>query len=152
MIKRKSKERKFTKQQEKFIDLMARGYHTGKTANKMTLLEAHELAGYSPDSGNAHKLYKDLRDVIKAKRDEFVDDHQVASLAAAVVEEIMTDPDVNPQVRLKAAQDVLHRTGHDKPKELSVTNKVSEMSDAELDEQLASLIESSDNVKELKQA
>jgi len=63
----------------------------------------------------------------------------------------MVNPENRPEIRLKAAQDILHRTGHDKPKELNVNQTVSDLSDAELDEQLSELIESSANVKQLKQ-
>jgi phosphoenolpyruvate synthase/pyruvate phosphate dikinase len=96
-------------------------------------------------------LYKDLKDIIKEKRDDLVDENQVASLATKIIEDIMVNPDVRPEIRLKAAQDVLHRTGHDKPKEVNLNQTVSDLSDAELDEQLSELIESSTNVKQLKQ-
>ena len=148
MIKRK---RKLTKQQEKFVDLMARGYHEGKDPTKMTVMDAYRLAGYTPDNGNAYRLYKDLKDIIKEKRDDLVDENQVASLATKIIEDIMVNPEVRPEIRLKAAQDVLHRTGHDKPKEVNLKQTVSDLSDAELDEQLSALIESSTNVKKLKQ-
>jgi hypothetical protein len=149
MIKRQKK-RKLTKQQDKFIDLMARGYHEGRDPTKMTVMDAFRLAGYAPDNGNAYRLYKDLKDIIKERRDDLVEENQVASLATKIIEDIMVDPN-RPEIRLKAAQDILHRTGHDKPKELNVTQTVSDLSDAELDEQLSELIESSSNVKQLKQ-
>ena len=150
MIKRKAKTRKLTKQQEKFVSLMARGYHEGKGGGKMSIADAYEMAGYSPDAGNAYRLYQDLKEIIKETRNDLIDENQCATLAAKIIEDIMLDVEVSPQIRLKAAQDVMHRTGHDKPQEIISTSKVSEMTDAELDEQLASLIESSDNVKELK--
>jgi len=150
MIKRQKK-RKLTKQQDKFVDLMARGYHEGRDPTKMTVMDAFRLAGYAPDNGNAYRLYEDLKDIIKERRDDLVEENQVASLATKIIEDIMVDPENRPEIRLKAAQDILHRTGHDKPKELSVTQTVSDLSDAELDEQLSELIESSANVKQLKQ-
>ena len=150
MIKRQKK-RKLTKQQDKFVDLMARGYHEGRDPTKMTVMDAFRLAGYAPDNGNAYRFYKDLKDIIKERRDDLVEENQVASLATKIIEDIMVDPENRPEIRLKAAQDILHRTGHDKPKELSVTQTVSDLSDAELDEQLSELIESSANVKQLKQ-
>ena len=101
--------------QSKFVDLMARGYHEGKDPTKMTVLDAFTLAGYKPDNGNAHRLYRELKTIIKEKRDELVDDNQVATLATKIIENIMVDPEIRPEIRLKAAQDVLHRTGHDKP-------------------------------------
>jgi len=137
--------------QSKFVDLMARGYHEGKDPTKMTVLDAFTLAGYKPDNGNAHRLYRELKTIIKEKRDELVDDNQVATLATKIIENIMVDPEIRPEIRLKAAQDVLHRTGHDKPKEVNLKQSVSDLSDAELDEQLSTLIESSTNVSKLKQ-
>lgn len=151
MIKRQKK-RKLTKQQEKFVDLMARGYHEGRDPTKMTVMDAFRLAGYAPDNGNAYRLYKDLKEIIKEKRDDLVEENQVASLATKIIEDIMVDPDNRPEIRLKAAQDILHRTGHDKPKELNVKQTVSDLSDAELDEQLSELIESSQNVQKLKES
>jgi hypothetical protein len=50
MIKRQKK-RKLTRQQEKFVDLMARGYHEGRDPTKMTVMDAFRLAGYAPDNG-----------------------------------------------------------------------------------------------------
>ena len=150
-LQMRQKKRKLTKQQEKFVDLMARGYHEGRDPTKMTVMDAFRLAGYAPDNGNAYRLYKDLKEIIKEKRDDLVDENQVASLATKIIEDIMVNPDVRPEIRLKAAQDVLHRTGHDKPKEVNLNQTVSELSDAELDEQLSELIESSTNVKQLKQ-
>ena len=50
MIKRQKK-RKLTKQQDKFVDLMARGYHEGRDPTKMTVMDAFRLAGYAPDNG-----------------------------------------------------------------------------------------------------
>lgn len=104
MIKRQKK-RKLTKQQEKFVDLMARGYHEGRDPTKMTVMDAFRLAGYAPDNGNAYRLYKDLKEIIKEKRDDLVDENQVASLATKIIEDIMVNPDVRPEIRLKAAQD-----------------------------------------------
>ena len=150
MIKRQKK-RKLTKQQEKFIDLMARGYHEGRDPTKMTVTDAFALAGYAPDNGNAYRLSKDLKELIKARREELVEDNQVASLATKIIEDIMVNPDNAAAIRLKAAQDILHRTGHDKPKEVNLNQTVSDLSDAELDEQLSELIESSSNVREFKQ-
>tara|TARA_R110001632_G_scaffold42399_5_gene107275 strand:- start:1612 stop:2067 length:456 start_codon:yes stop_codon:yes gene_type:complete len=149
MIKTKRKV-KLTSQQEKFINLMAKGYHEGKDPLKMTIADAFALAGYAPDAGNAYRMYKKFKDVIKEKRDDLIDENQVASLATKIIEDIMIDKDNKPEIRLKAAQDILHRTGYDKPRELNVTQTVSDLSDAELDEQLSDLIESSQNVKKLK--
>jgi|TARA_B100001063_G_C16705300_1_gene524861 phage terminase small subunit len=148
LIKRK---RKLTAQQEKFVDLMAKGYHEGPDPTKMTVMDAFKLAGYSPDKGNAYRLYKDLKSIIRERRDDLVEENQVASLATKIIEDIMVNPEIRPEIRLKAAQDILHRTGHDKPKEVNLKQTVSDLSDAELDEQLSELIESSDNVKQLKQ-
>ena len=64
----------------------------------------------------------------------------------------MVNPEIRPEIRLKPAQDVLHRTGHDQPKEVNLKQTVSDLSDAELDEQLSALIESSTNVKKLKES
>ena len=150
MIKRQKK-RKLTKQQEKFVDLMARGYHEGRDPTKMTVMDAFRLAGYAPDNGPAYRLNNELKEIIKEKRVDLVDENQVSSLATNIIEDIMVNPDVRPEIRLKAAQDVLHRTGHDKPKEVNLNQTVSDLSDAELDEQLSELIESSTNVKQLKQ-
>lgn len=150
MIK-KQKKRTLTKQQEKFVGLMARGYHEGRDPTKMTVMDAFALAGYAPDNGNAYRLYKDLKDIIKDRRDDLIEENQVASLATQIIEDIMCDPENGAAIRLKAAQDILHRTGHDKPKEVNLNKTVSDLSDAELDEQLSELIESSNNVQKLKE-
>ena len=81
MIKRKAKTRKLTKQQEKFISLMARGYHEGKGGGKMSIADAYEMAGYSPDAGNAYRLYQDLKEIIKETRNDLIDENQCATLA-----------------------------------------------------------------------
>ena len=47
---------------------------------------------------------------------------------AKIIEDIMVDPENRPEIRLKAAQDILHRTGHDKPKEVNVNQTVSDLS------------------------
>jgi hypothetical protein len=151
MTKKKRNLENLTDKQKKFVEVMARGYHQGKDPTKITVEDGFRMAGYAPDTGNAFRLYRDLKDLIQERRDELIDHNQVATLATQIIEDIMIDPEVSPQIRLKAAQDILHRTGYDKPKEVNVKQTVSEMTDEELDQQLASLIETSDNVQQLKQ-
>lgn len=141
-----------SEKKKKFVNLMAKGYTEGKDPMKMSILDAFTCAGYAADGGNAYRMFKECKDLIQERRDELVDQNQNASLATKIIEDIMMDVKNKPEVRLKAAQDVLHRTGYDKPKELTIGKKTADLTDEEIDQQVSELIETSSNVETLKQA
>lgn len=143
---------------QKFCHLMAKGYvetDTEKGTKKMIQRDAYVLCGYkgkteSHLARNAATLYQELKPWIMELREEYVSSSQCASLAMKVVEEIMLDAENRPDVRLKAAQDILHRTGYDQPKEINIRN-IDDMSEAEIDEELEALIGNAGNVERLIQ-
>lgn len=140
---------------QRFCHLMAKGYvETDKArgVKKMLQEDAYVMCGYSKNGAakNAATLYGKLKPFIMELREEYVSSSQCASLAMKVVEEIMMDEEARPDVRLKAAQDILHRTGYDQPKEINIRN-IEDMSEEEIDEELEALIGNAGNVERLIQ-
>jgi hypothetical protein len=133
--------------QQKFIDLVATGYHkkarNGVAAgDRMTLSAAYEMAGYT---GKATKqagwrLYMQTKHIIYKRRSEMVELNMSAVMASEIINELMQDKDQPGSVRLKAAQDTMMRTGFDKPQEIVLTKKVEDMSTEEVDAELEELL------------
>lgn len=157
MTKRRPKYTNFTdlcERRQKFCELVAKGYVDGrqKKLQKLTLEDCYITAGYERKyaTQNAYTLYRDLHHFIKELRSKYVEHSQCPSLAMKVIEGIMTDEEIKPETRLKAAQDVLARTGFDKPKEHIVRN-IEEMDEKEIEAELEELIGQSDNISKLIQ-
>ena len=133
--------------QQKFIDLVAIGYHKKKWATcaageKMTLGAAYELAGYTGKTKKqlGWRLYMQTKHIIYKRRSELVELNLCPVMASEVVYEIMMDTNAPHAVRLKSAQDIMARTGYDKPQEIVLTKKVEDMSTEEVDSELEELL------------
>ena len=150
-MSKKKKYDELTEKEKAFVDIMSKGYTGEKGSHKgISTFEAYRQAGYSSSPNNAWALKQRLWHLIEKRRGHYVTSHQIAPLAAAVVQQLMEDETTPPAIRLKCAQDILHRTGFDKPKETITTHRVEEMSLEELDKEIEEMLETAPNVHRIK--
>jgi len=140
-MKPKELDKKLTKREQKFIQLLV--------DDKIDAVTAYEEAGYSGKNKGVFKhranrtqryLWKHIENRIKERVSE------TATSALGVLESLLqSDSDT---VRLNAARDILSRAGYDAVQKQETTiTEVAELSDEEIDKQINKILK--DNVVQL---
>jgi hypothetical protein len=134
----KTIDKKLTKKEQKFVQLLV--------DDKVDVVVAYREAGYTGKSPGvfkhrANRTQRYLWPHIEKRIEERVS--ETATMALGVLEQLLqSDSDT---VRLNAARDILSRAGYDAVQKQETTVKeVSELSDEEIDKQIAKLVK--DNV------
>ncbi len=121
--------------QEK-LELYCQGLADGKSRE-----QAYIDAGYSPNGARANVAvyHRTNHEYITAWLADHIGKHAPSALAVIVT--IMNDPAEKGGIRLKAAQDVLDRSGFSAKQKIEVSHKnVDEMSTDELESEIAKLL------------
>lgn len=103
--------------------------------------DAYVGAGYAEHyaEANAQKYYRQNAEYIKGYMDEHIGSHVPTALK--VVLQILNNPNEKGGIRLKAAQDILDRAGHNAKTKVEITTKdTKDMTTEELNNELQRLL------------
>lgn len=119
-------------------------------ANGLSREKAYIEAGYSEHNcrANANKYYRQNAEYITQHLSEHVGSH--APTALKVILQIMNDPNEKGGIRLKAAQDVMDRSGFSAKQKIELTTKdAKDLSTEELTDAIKQLVQDDPKLAEV---